>query len=824
MALESFIIQEPDSDTFPHAVNRVDGLIYAATQVVFGDPASQQAIFVSSDNPLPVTFSGGVTVNGSVSVSNFPATQIVSATDFDIRNLTFAADKVDASGSAINLRVGSLDVSIANPVPITGNVTTSGAELVVINAIESLAHNLQAAAYSQTTAIGGPYLLNRIELNFSTTASRSITITSSQGTKLYETAGDTSLHIDIDAEDQAFESGDQITVAITQVASTCIVDVVVVITKGALPLSGNPTVEQGTSPWVIGGTVNVGNFPASQAVTGPLTESELQDLLPLPIAVEALPLPAGASTSALQTSGNTSLASIDGKLPPLADGRVPISAASLPLPAGAATAALQSTGNTSLANAESSLAALDDWDESDRAKVNPIVGQAGVAAGSGAISATTQRVVEATDSPMFTTTQGVRLGDMMPYRHFKTSGMGEPQSLFYDSFDGTTIDTTFLWQPAEGNGGTVAQSGGVMSLSNSTTGSRWCAIRSRPTFNAIIPGFFQHSWAIQLDTAALVTQGVRAWGMGTRAVSPTAAVPFIDFIGFVVQTDGKLYAEVWNAGTRIFQQDIDAFLTKDGQYYRFICQVRTDRVFWGIEGLDASNIRATATFKVPSTQILPLLLLAVNGTTQASAMTLNCQGAVGADTGHHGVQLSDFRYQFQKAAVSRSRGLAVESSMVYLTSHQGGHVGFNATTDEVTVSGSAASSFVALFENPAGSGKNIRIWRIGLGNETRGAFKRYRNVTVASRGTPVASVNRGGGSNAAAGRLYSQGQFTLTTTTAPFGGSLGKVQPCPADSYQETDVEGSLLLPPGQNTLFVYVNRSGSGLASGEVIWWEEEA
>jgi hypothetical protein len=46
---------------------------------------------------------------------------------------------------------------------------------------------------------------------------------------------------------------------------------------------------------------------------------------------------------------------------------------------------------------------MDDWDESDRAKVNPIVGQAGVAGGSGALGATTQRVVLATDQPAIPT-------------------------------------------------------------------------------------------------------------------------------------------------------------------------------------------------------------------------------------------------------------------------------------------------------------------------------------------------------------------------------------------------------------------------------------
>lgn len=58
------------------------------------------------------------------------------------------------------------------------------------------------------------------------------------------------------------------------------------------------------------------------------------------------------------------------------------------LPTGASTLAEQQTQTASLS-------VLDDWDESDRAKVNPIVGQAGVQGGIGDVTATTQRVVEA---------------------------------------------------------------------------------------------------------------------------------------------------------------------------------------------------------------------------------------------------------------------------------------------------------------------------------------------------------------------------------------------------------------------------------------------
>lgn len=82
-----------------------------------------------------------------------------------------------------------------------------------------------------------------------------------------------------------------------------------------------------------------------------------------PISASTLPLPTGASTSALQTTGNTSLASLVAQLPSTlgqktsanslavviaSDNVVAISATALPLPAGAATSALQTAGNTTL--------------------------------------------------------------------------------------------------------------------------------------------------------------------------------------------------------------------------------------------------------------------------------------------------------------------------------------------------------------------------------------------------------------------------------------------------------------------------------------------
>ena len=66
----------------------------------------------------------------------------------------------------------------------------------------------------------------------------------------------------------------------------------------------------------------------------------------------------GVATAANQATGNTSLASIDGKLSDTANGlkvdgsgvTQPISATALPLPTGAATSAGQTTANTSLSS------------------------------------------------------------------------------------------------------------------------------------------------------------------------------------------------------------------------------------------------------------------------------------------------------------------------------------------------------------------------------------------------------------------------------------------------------------------------------------------
>ena len=73
---------------------------------------------------------------------------------------------------------------------------------------------------------------------------------------------------------------------------------------------GNPIpISDAGGSVTVDGSVSISNFPATQAVSGTFWQATQ------PISASSLPLPAGAATSANQSTSNTSLASIDTKLP-----------------------------------------------------------------------------------------------------------------------------------------------------------------------------------------------------------------------------------------------------------------------------------------------------------------------------------------------------------------------------------------------------------------------------------------------------------------------------------------------------------------------------
>lgn len=204
-----------------------------------------------------------------------------------------------------------------------------------------------------------------------------------------------------------------------------------------------------------------------------------------PISAAALPLPAGASTSALQISGNASLASIDSKLMsplsvtgPLTDAQLratpvpisgtvslvvesieigtvdqgtggssawkvdgsavtqPISAAALPLPAGASTSALQTAGNISLASIDTKLTTTN----SNLSTINSTLGSPFQAGGS--IGNTSFAVTQATAANLNATVVGPA-----------GAALAKDSSL-------TTINAT-LGTPMQQTGGSVTANAGT---------------------------------------------------------------------------------------------------------------------------------------------------------------------------------------------------------------------------------------------------------------------------------------------------------------------------------------------------------------------------
>lgn len=123
-------------------------------------------------------------------------------------------------------------------------------------------------------------------------------------------------------------------------------------------------------------------------------------------------LPTGASTAAKQpalgTAGtaSTDVISVQGiaAMTPL------LVTASAGTNLNTSALALEAGGN--LAAIAASASVLDDWDETDRAKVNLIVGQAGIAAGTGTDGATVPRVTLATNVALPAGTNA--LGSVIP--------------------------------------------------------------------------------------------------------------------------------------------------------------------------------------------------------------------------------------------------------------------------------------------------------------------------------------------------------------------------------------------------------------------------
>lgn len=135
MALDSVVLN-PGAGGDSIGTDNIGGIEYELVKQAFGDVGSLEV--VSASNPLPVTDADAEaslsTLAGAVSGTEVQVdiitipTVTVQATNLDIRDLAFASDKVDASGSVLGAGTNNIgDVDIASfPTSSTSTVTAVG--------------------------------------------------------------------------------------------------------------------------------------------------------------------------------------------------------------------------------------------------------------------------------------------------------------------------------------------------------------------------------------------------------------------------------------------------------------------------------------------------------------------------------------------------------------------------------------------------------------------------------------------------------------------------------------------------------------------------
>lgn len=121
--------------------------------------------------------------------------------------------------------------------------TTSQLVMAVNNAIDQVAFDLNAAAFSETTNIANDYELDNVEFNFSTAESKTITITSADGTTILNEPNntDTSFMWQPSSE-MAFHGGENLTVTVSQFSSVGDMDCILKVKSGTNTLLGDPYV------------------------------------------------------------------------------------------------------------------------------------------------------------------------------------------------------------------------------------------------------------------------------------------------------------------------------------------------------------------------------------------------------------------------------------------------------------------------------------------------------------------------------------------------------------------------------------------------------
>ncbi len=300
--------------------------IGGATVNITGPVTVSNEVEIKNDAGNPIPVNGTVVVTG-VSTLTEQQTQTttlnsidskltgplsVSATNLDVRDLVFATDKVDASGSSVTVSNTVAVSAVSLPLP-TGASTLAEQQ--------SQTTQLTNANSSLSSIAGDASLISSDTSGILSEATNQTIVQNDILTKLNSSIAVTSTNLDIRdlafATDKVDTSGSSVSVTnfpATQPVSATNLDIRdLVFATDKVDVSGSTVaLDPATLAALENTTVSVDNFPANQNVTVQnaslaVTQSGTWNVNNVSGTVS---LPTGASTSALQSTINTSIGTV----------------------------------------------------------------------------------------------------------------------------------------------------------------------------------------------------------------------------------------------------------------------------------------------------------------------------------------------------------------------------------------------------------------------------------------------------------------------------------------------------------------------------------
>lgn len=264
-----------------------------------------------------------------------------------------------------------------------------------------------------------------------------------------------------------------------------------------------------------------------------------------------------------------------------------------------------------------------------------------------------------------------------PYNTLQVST--EPSALFNDTFDGTVVDVVNRWNPLSVSGMNYTQSTGFLNLATAISSGSFALIDSQPTFGAQGMNFAMLGATVKLEAQSggfFALNQHRFFGWGDRPATYAATTPFANAIGFEVGIDGQLYCSVFGSGVQRFRSavnlagvNLNTLVTQGGSNFtRFLVTRRGDLIAFYIGNLDTPVqvfVAPTTGFATADIQTLPVRIAAINAATGTVGATVFSFSTISVgDSGSNNNTLSDGTFNWRKAQVGKSGGLAVRAAMI----------------------------------------------------------------------------------------------------------------------------------------------------------------